>query len=38
MLYIVTKKYRKRIFLKLLCIKDNHIKENLKKLDITDII
>lgn len=37
MLYIIEKKYKKRIFLKLLCTK-NDDKHSLKKLDITDII
>lgn len=38
MLYIVTKKYKKRIFLKLLCTKGDDTKHSLRKLDITDII
>jgi len=38
MLYIITKKYKKRIFLKLLCTKEDSIKNTIKRLDITDII
>lgn len=38
MLYIITKKYKKRVFLKLLCIKKDNIENVIKRLDITDII
>lgn len=38
MLYIVTQKYKRRIFLKILCLKEDYIKNNLSKIDITDII
>lgn len=38
MLYFVTKKHKKRIFLKLLCAKEKYIENLLDKIDITDII
>jgi len=38
MLYIITKKYKKRVFLKLLCTKEENIKTMIKRLDITDIV
>jgi len=38
MLYLVTKRHKKRIFLKLLCTKEQYIDNLLNKIDITDII
>ena len=38
MLYFIRKKQKKRIYLKLLCIKEEYIKDSLDKIDITDII
>ena len=37
-LYFISKKQKKRIYLKLLCIKEEYIKDSLDKIDITDII
>lgn len=38
MLYIETKKYKKRIFLKVLRIKEDYLNTGVNKIDITDII
>ena len=38
MFYLISKRHKKRLYLKLLCIKEEYIKDSLDKIDITDII